>query len=54
MVTQRMPAARAVKLARAARAAELSQWMYVAQLLDAQSEEEPLDASPKALVSSLA
>ncbi|MCX2862582.1 hypothetical protein OOZ63_12100 [Paucibacter sp. PLA-PC-4] len=39
-VTLRMPADRAAKLARAARAAELSQGMYVAQLLDRQSEEE--------------
>ena len=52
-VTLRMPADRAARLARAARAAELPQGMYVAQLLDAQSEEEPLDASPRALVSSL-
>ena len=52
-VTLRLPADRATKLARAARAAELSQGMYVAQLLDAQSEEGPLDASPRALVSSL-
>ena len=52
-VTLRMPADRVAKLVRAARAAELSQGMYVAQLLDGQSEEEPLDASPRKLVSSL-
>ncbi|MDC6166487.1 hypothetical protein [Paucibacter sp. XJ19-41] len=52
-VTLRMPADRAARLARAARAAELSQGMYVAQLLDARSEEDPLHASPRELVSSL-
>ncbi len=52
-VTLRMPADRAAMLARAARAAELSQGMYVAWLLDAQSEEDPLDASPRELVSAL-
>lgn len=52
-LTLRMPADRAAKLARAARAAELSQGMYVAQLLDARSGDDPLDASPRALVSSL-
>lgn len=52
-VTLRMPADRAAKLARAARAAELSQGMYVAQLLDAQSEEGPLAASSRELVSAL-
>jgi len=48
-VTLRMPADRATQLARQARAAELSQGMYVAQLVDAQSE-GPLDVSPRALV----
>jgi hypothetical protein len=38
-VTLRMPADRAALLAREARAAELSQGIYVAQLLDAQSDE---------------
>jgi hypothetical protein len=52
-VTLRMPADQAAMLARAARAAELSQGMYVAQILDAQSDEDPLHASPGALVSSL-
>ncbi|MGN6828594.1 hypothetical protein [Paucibacter sp. M5-1] len=52
-VTLRMPADRAAKLARAARAAELSQGMYVAQLLDTRSVEDPLHASPRELVSSL-
>ncbi|MCX2682253.1 hypothetical protein OOZ15_20115, partial [Galbibacter sp. EGI 63066] len=52
-VTLRMPADRAAKLARAARAAELSQGMYVAQLLDTRSVEDPLPASPRELVSSL-
>ena len=52
-VTLRMPADRAAMLARAARAAELSQGMYVSQLLDAQASEDSLDSSPRALVSSL-
>lgn len=52
-VTLRMPADRAAKLARAARAAELSQGLYVALLLDTQSEEEPQGASARALVSAL-
>ncbi|MGN6828948.1 hypothetical protein [Paucibacter sp. M5-1] len=52
-LTLRLPADRAAKLARAARAAELSQGMYVAQLLDAHSEEKPLGASPRELVLSL-
>ena len=44
-VTLRMPADRAAKLARAARATELSQGMYVVQLLDSQSD-GPLVAGP--------
>jgi hypothetical protein len=52
-VTLRLPPDRAAVLARAARAAELSQGMYVAQLLDAPSEEGALAASPRELVSAL-
>lgn len=52
-VTLRLPADRATKLARAAHAAELSQGMYVAQLLDTRSEEDPRHAGPRALVSAL-
>jgi len=51
-VTLRMPADRVTQLARQARAVELSQGMYVAQLLDTQSD-DPLDASPRELVATL-
>ncbi len=51
-VTLRMPADRATRLAREAHAADLSQGMYVAQLLDAQSD-DPMGASPRQLVSAV-
>jgi hypothetical protein len=51
-VTLRMPADRAARLACAARAAELSQGMYVAQLLDAQPD-APLIAGPRETVAAL-
>jgi len=51
-VTLRMPAERAAKLARAARAAELSQGMYVVQLLDSLSD-GPLVAGPRETLAAL-
>ena len=51
-MTLRMPADRAAKLARQARAAELSQGMYVAQLLDEQSD-APLLVSPRETLAAL-
>src|SRR6218665_1077930 len=52
-VTLRLPADRAARLAREARQAELSQGMYVSQLLDAQSPEDRLNASPRELFAAL-
>jgi len=51
-VSLRMPAGRAARLASQARAAMLSRGMYVAQLLDAPSD-DPLDASPRETLAAL-
>lgn len=48
-----MPADRAIKRARAVRAAEMSQGMCLVWRLDAQSDEDARGASPMQLVSAL-